>query len=101
MKTEPIGVLLVMPAGWINRHQQNVIECPREENKVLGASSPVWTDGLLHDSLQSYRICLSWAFCDPKEPHSTEPPEAAVSLSIRVSAVHQFQDPELLQNTTA
>lgn len=35
MKTTPMGMLLVMLAGWINRHQQDVIEYLKEENKVL------------------------------------------------------------------
>jgi hypothetical protein len=30
-----MGMLLVMLAGWINRHQQDVIEYLGEENKVL------------------------------------------------------------------
>lgn len=30
-----MGMLLVMLAGWINRHQQNVIEYLKEENKIL------------------------------------------------------------------
>src|SRR5262249_31473941 len=31
----PLHVLLVTLAGWINRHQQHVIECLVEENRVL------------------------------------------------------------------
>ncbi len=35
MKVKPMGTLLVMLAGWMNRHQQDVIEYLREENKIL------------------------------------------------------------------
>jgi hypothetical protein len=35
MKVKPMGMRLVMPAGWVNRHQQDVIECLKEENKIL------------------------------------------------------------------
>ena len=35
MKVRPIEMLLVMLAGWLNRHQQNVIEYLREENTIL------------------------------------------------------------------
>ena len=35
MKTKPWTMLLVMMAGWMNRHQQDVIEFLREENKIL------------------------------------------------------------------
>jgi hypothetical protein len=33
----PLRLLLVTPAGWINRHQQQVIEYLVEENRVLKA----------------------------------------------------------------
>ncbi len=35
MKTRPYTVLLAMLAGWINRHQQDVIEYLREVNNIL------------------------------------------------------------------
>src|SRR5512146_2729239 len=35
MKVKPMGMLLMMLAGWINRHQQDVITYLKEENKVL------------------------------------------------------------------
>ena len=35
MKTDPYTVLLMMLTGWLNRHQQNVIEFLKEENKIL------------------------------------------------------------------
>ena len=35
MKIKPIEMLLVMLAGWMNRHQQDVIEYLRQENKIL------------------------------------------------------------------
>jgi len=35
MKTKPWTMLLVMMAGWMNRHQQDVIEYLKEENKIL------------------------------------------------------------------
>ncbi len=34
-KVKPMGMLLLMLAGWVNRHQQDVIEYLKEENKVL------------------------------------------------------------------
>ena len=35
MKMRPWTVLLIMMAGWMNRHQQDMIEYLREENKIL------------------------------------------------------------------
>ncbi len=35
MKIKPYTMLLVMMAGWLNRHQQDVIEYLKEENKIL------------------------------------------------------------------
>ena len=35
MKVKPMGMLLMMLAGWVNRHQQDVIEYLKEENKIL------------------------------------------------------------------
>jgi hypothetical protein len=33
MKTKPIEMILMMLTGWINRHQQEMIEYLKEENK--------------------------------------------------------------------
>jgi len=35
MKVKPVGMLLMMLAGWIDRHQQDVIVYLKEENKIL------------------------------------------------------------------
>ena len=35
MQTRPWTMLMMMLAGWLNRHQQDVIEYLREENKIL------------------------------------------------------------------
>ncbi len=35
MKTKPWTMLMMMMAGWMNRHQQNVIEYLKEENKYI------------------------------------------------------------------
>ena len=35
MKTKPYTILLTMLAGWINSHQQDMIEYLKEENKIL------------------------------------------------------------------
>ena len=35
MRTRPWTMLLMMLAGGVNRHQQDVIEYLREENKIL------------------------------------------------------------------
>lgn len=35
MKVKPMGMLLMMPAGWISRHQQDVIVCLKQENTIL------------------------------------------------------------------
>ncbi|HBG26292.1 MAG: hypothetical protein A2Y10_13290 [Planctomycetes bacterium GWF2_41_51] len=35
MKTRPMTILLVMLAGWINRHQQDMIEYLKAENAIL------------------------------------------------------------------
>ncbi len=39
MKVKPMGMLLMMLAGWINRHQQDVIAYLKEENKILREDS--------------------------------------------------------------
>ncbi|MHB9071811.1 MAG: hypothetical protein ACYC54_15735 [Sedimentisphaerales bacterium] len=38
MKTRPLTIILTMLAGWMNRHQQDMIEYLREENKILRES---------------------------------------------------------------
>ncbi len=35
MKVRPVGMLLMMLAGWVNRYQQDVIIYHKEENKIL------------------------------------------------------------------
>ena len=35
MKVKPMGMLLMMLAGWINRHQQDVIVHLKAENEML------------------------------------------------------------------
>ncbi len=35
MKVKPMGMLLMMLAGWINRHHRDVIVYLKEENKIL------------------------------------------------------------------
>ncbi len=35
MKVKPRGMLLMVLAGWINRHHQDVIVYLKEENKIL------------------------------------------------------------------
>ncbi|MHC4855891.1 MAG: hypothetical protein ACYS72_05760 [Planctomycetota bacterium] len=35
MRTRPWTMLLMMLAGWVNRHQQDMIEYLKEENKIL------------------------------------------------------------------
>lgn len=35
MKVEPMGMLLMMLAGWLNRHLQDVTEYLKQENKIL------------------------------------------------------------------
>jgi cytidylate kinase len=35
MRVKPLGLLLMMLAGWIHRHQQDVIIYLKEENRVL------------------------------------------------------------------
>jgi len=35
MKTKPHAMLLMMLAGWINRHQQDMLEYLKAENKIL------------------------------------------------------------------
>ena len=35
MRTRPWTMLLMMLAGWLNRHHQDVIEYLKEENKIL------------------------------------------------------------------
>lgn len=34
-KVGPVDILVVMLAGWVNRHQQDVIACLKEENEIL------------------------------------------------------------------
>ena len=35
MKTQPITMLLMMLAGWINREQQQMMDYLKEENNIL------------------------------------------------------------------
>ena len=35
MRVKPMGRLLMLLAGWMNRHQQEVIRYLKEENKIL------------------------------------------------------------------
>jgi hypothetical protein len=35
MRVKPIGMLLMILAGWMNRHQQDVTTYLKEENKIL------------------------------------------------------------------
>jgi len=35
MNVKPMGILLMMLARWVNRYQQDVIMCLKEENKIL------------------------------------------------------------------
>jgi len=35
MKTKPLGMLLMILAGWINRQQQEIIDYLKEENRIL------------------------------------------------------------------
>lgn len=35
MEVKPMGMLLMMLAGWINQYQQDVITDLKEENKIL------------------------------------------------------------------
>jgi len=39
MRTRPWTMLLMMLAGWLNRHHQDVIEYLKEENKILREKS--------------------------------------------------------------
>jgi hypothetical protein len=35
MQIKPLSILLVILAGWINSHQQEMIEYLKEENRIL------------------------------------------------------------------
>lgn len=35
MKVKPMGTLLMMLAGWLKRHQQDVMVCLKDEDKIL------------------------------------------------------------------
>jgi len=35
MKVKPMGMLLMMLAGWINWHQQDALTYLKEDNKIL------------------------------------------------------------------
>ncbi len=35
MKVKPMGMLLMKLAGWVNRHQQDVITYLKDENKIV------------------------------------------------------------------
>ncbi len=54
MKTQPWTILLVMLAGWLNRHQQDVIEYLKEENKIL--HEKIGTKRILLNDKQKIRL---------------------------------------------
>ncbi len=62
MKVKPMGMLLMMLAGWINRHQQDVIMYFREENRILREKLATKRI-LLHDSqrMRLARLAGRWA----------------------------------------
>jgi len=53
-KVKPMGMLLVMLAGWMNRHQQDVIEYLKEENKIL--REKLGTKRILRNDSQRMRL---------------------------------------------
>jgi putative transposase len=53
---QPCNLLLVSLAGWINRHQQNVIEYLRTENQVL--QEKIGKKRILLDDSQRRRLAL-------------------------------------------
>ena len=54
MKVQPWSMLLVMVAGWLNRHQQDVIEYLKEENKIL--REKIGTKRILLSDSQKIRL---------------------------------------------
>jgi len=56
MKVKPMGMLLMMLAGWINRHQQDVIVYLKEENKIL--REKLGTQRILLNDNQRMRLAL-------------------------------------------
>ncbi len=54
MKAKPMGILLMMLAGWLNRHQQDVIVYLKEENKIL--REKLGTKRILLDDNQQVRL---------------------------------------------
>jgi hypothetical protein len=55
MKVRPMDVLLMMLAGWINRHQQDVIAYIEEENRILREKPG---KGIQFDADQRMRLAL-------------------------------------------
>ena len=56
LKVMPMGMLLMMLAGWINRHQQDVITYLKEENKIL--REEIGTKRILLNDNQRMRLAL-------------------------------------------
>jgi len=54
MKTRPWTMLLMMLAGWLNRHQRDVIEFLKEENKIL--REKIGTKRILLNDNQKMRL---------------------------------------------
>ena len=54
MKVKPTGMLLMMLAGWINRHQQDMITYLKEENKIL--RDKLGTERILLNDSQQIRL---------------------------------------------
>jgi hypothetical protein len=53
---QPWNLLLVSLAGWINRHQQNIVEYPRTENEVL--KEKIGKKRILLDDNQRRRLAV-------------------------------------------
>jgi hypothetical protein len=72
MKVKPMGMLLMMLAGWINRHQQDVIMYLKEENRIL--REKLGTKRILLSDNQ--RMRLAWLAKRRAEPSWPMPVES-------------------------
>ncbi len=88
-KTTPMGMLLVMLTGWINRHQQDVIEYLKEENEILrkklGAKRILLNDNqrMRLARLAIATICLAQAEAPPKPQPEPNMHETLTTCSAR------------------
>ena len=72
----PVHVLLAGLAGWLNRHQQDVIACLVEENRVLRGNRPTIL------SVTHIFLCDQHADFDVRQPGEPAPNDGVAGRAV-------------------